>query len=344
MDPHLRIRRRSDLALALVSLAVFAALAEGGARLAGLRPERGLNPLFSWTGSQGDLWRFDPGSRWKTRVGGHPVAINRQGFRDRDFGPRTPGVFRILVLGDSVTFGHGQPEAAGFVRRLEEGLRRDGQRVEVLNGGIPGWSTYQQRRFYESEGDALAPDLVLVAFVLNDVTEIQRGLIELDLERGLRLVRWLNWLAERSAAVAGLKRAYAAAFAPNERQVDHVLQLARRSDAPEVRRAMQQTQAELARLIETSRARGAALGLVLLPFRFQLVDASLDAPQRRLAAFAREAGIAVLDTRPALAAHDPDAVLMDADHLTPLGHRIVAEEITAWLRREGLLPAAGPAA
>jgi lysophospholipase L1-like esterase len=327
-----------DLVLAVTGLVVAAGLAEAGARLAGLRPERGVNPLFSWTGEQGEVWRFQPGAHWATRVGGHPVVVNAHGFRDRAFGPRRPGVFRILVLGDSVTFGHGQPVEVTYVRRLEAALAAAGYRVEVLNAGIPGWSTYQQRRFYADEGGGLDPDLVLVGFVLNDVTEIQRGLIELRLATGMRLVRSVNWLAERSAAVAALKRAFAGAVAPQEREVQSVLELALRPDAPEVRHALENTLAEMGRLQELSAERGAALGLVLFPFRFQLERPSLDAPQRQLRAFAEERGIPVLDTLPLLREHAADAVLMDADHLTPLGHRISAEAIAAWLEQESLLP------
>jgi lysophospholipase L1-like esterase len=340
-------RRRSvrglgaDVALGAASLVVFFALAEGGARLLGARPEPGLNPLFSWTGERGDVWRFEPGARWTTRVGGHPVVANAQGFRDRDFAPKPPGVFRILVLGDSVTFGHGQPLDSIFTRRLESRLADRSPRIEVLNAGIPGWSTHQQRRFYESDGAALDPDLVLVAFVLNDVTEIQRGRIELRLETGMALVRAINWLAERSAAVAAVKRTYAAVFAPQDREVRSVAELVLREDAPEVEHAMQLAQAELERLHRLAAARGDVLGLVLFPFRFQFAasgERELDAPQRRLRGFAEERGLPVLDTLPALRQHAVDDVLMDADHLTALGHRVSAEAIADWLEREALLP------
>lgn len=333
-----------NLALAALSTALILGLAEGAVRLAGGRPERGVNPLFSWTGEEGDVWRFEAGARWHTRVGGHPVVINSDGFRDAEFAPRRPGVGRIVVLGDSVTFGHGQPAAVRFTERLETLLTRGGARVEVLNAGIPGWSSYQQRAFYERHGQDLDPDLVLVGFVLNDITEVQRGLLELRLATGMRLARSLNALAERSAAVAALKRAFQHSVAPQEREVRSVLELVLREDAPEVRHAMDATLGELARLDELCRQRGDRLGLVVFPFRFQIVDPRLDAPQRRLRAFAEERGIPLLDTLPTLRAEGADATLMDADHLTALGHRRVAEAIAAWLERESLLPGVGPAA
>ncbi len=147
-----------------------------------------------------------PNIRWRTKVGGHPVATNSMGFRDREFGPPEPGVFRILVLGDSVTFGHGVPGNATFARRLEVLLSTRERRVDVLNAGVPGWSTRQERIFYERHGEELAPDLVLVGFVLNDFTEMHRGVIDLGLQRELALTRFVSWLSERSAVAAGFKR------------------------------------------------------------------------------------------------------------------------------------------
>ncbi len=327
-----------NLGVAAVSLGVALGLAEAAARLAGAEPERGVNPLFTWTGKEGEFWRFEAGARWLTRVGGHPVAINSAGFRDVESGPKANDAYRIAVLGDSVTFGHGQPVALRFSDQLEQLLSGRSPRVEVLNRGIPGWSSYQQRAYYEREGEGLEADLVLVGFVLNDVTEIHRGLIELRLATGMRIVRFLNALAERSAAVAALKRGYVDVAAPQDRQLRGVLDLVLRQDAPEVQRAMESTLAELGRIEALARERGERFGLVLFPFRFQLEDPRLDAPQRRLMEFAAARGIPVLDTAEPLRTHGADAVLMDADHFTPLGHRVVAEALAGWLEAEGLLP------
>lgn len=41
--------------------------------------------------------------RWARQA----VRFNSHGFRDREFGPKPPGVFRIVALGDSFTFGNG---------------------------------------------------------------------------------------------------------------------------------------------------------------------------------------------------------------------------------------------
>jgi lysophospholipase L1-like esterase len=326
-----------NLALAAASLLVFWIAVEGGTRLAGLRPERRVNPHFDW-GTRGEFWRFRPGARWKTSEGDHPVSINAYGLRDREVGPPRPGGFRILVLGDSVTFGHGVAIDDAFVRKLEARLEERGRAIEVLNAGIPGWSTRQQRIFYEDHSAGMAPDLVLVGFVLNDFTEIHRGLIRVDPEREMALFRTLAGLARRSAAVAALKRAYETVRNPEQREIREIRDLATQADSPEVQRAIELTLEELRDLAALARARGDAFALVVFPFRFQFAAEDLDAPQRVLREFAREEKIPFLDTLPILRQYPVEDVLLDHDHLTALGHTVVAEALVDWLERKSLLP------
>jgi lysophospholipase L1-like esterase len=326
-----------NLALAVVSLVVFWAVVEGGLRLTGIGPERTVNPHFDW-GKRGEFWRFSPGARWRTSVGDHRVSINAHGLRDREVGPPEPGTFRILVLGDSVTFGHGVAIDDTYVRQLEQRLAGREPRIEVLNAGLPGWSTRQQRIFYREHTAGLAPDLVLVGFVLNDVTELHRGLIRIDPEREAALFRTLGWLAGHSATVAAVKRAYETLRNPEQRQIREIRELATNADSPEVQQAMDLAFAELRALVALARARGHALGLLVFPFRFQFLVENLDAPQRRLRRFAEEESIPFLDTLPLLRKYPVADVLQDHDHFTPLGHVVVAEALLDWLDRESLLP------
>ena len=59
-----------------------------------------------------------------------------------------PGVTRILFLGDSVTYGTGLSQGLTIPDRLEVQLNESGTgRVEVLNAGVPGYSTFQSERY-----------------------------------------------------------------------------------------------------------------------------------------------------------------------------------------------------
>ncbi len=326
-----------NVALAIASLLIFWMLVEAGLRLVGFQPDQKVNPHFDW-GKRGEFWRFRPGAQWKTSVGDHQVSINAYGLRDRELEDAEPGTFRILVLGDSVTFGHGVAIDDAFVRRLEVALAGRQRRIEVLNAGIPGWSTRQQRIFYEDHSAGLRPDLVLVGFVLNDVTEIHRGVIRIDPQREAIVFEIVGTLARKSATVAAFKRGYETLRNPAERQIRAIQDLATRENDPEVRRAMDLAVAELRALLEVAHSRGDAFGLVVFPFRFQFSQEGLDAPQRRLRQFAAAAEIPFLDTLPLLKKYPVEEVLLDHDHFTPLGHRVVAEALRDWLDRESLIP------
>ncbi|UCE85107.1 MAG: SGNH/GDSL hydrolase family protein [Deltaproteobacteria bacterium] len=328
-----------NLALALGSLLVVGSCTEVSLRLLGVKPETSSRWRFSWA-EKGEIWRLQPGSTWKTVRGGHLVSVNAEGFRDRPFLPVQPGTFRILFLGDSVTFGHGVAEETTFARRLEARLA---PRVRVMNAGIPGWSTHQEWLFYRDDGPRFEPDLVLVGFVLNDVTEMQRGFIEIDIERGLQVVRAINWLAQRSASVALIKGLTAGILNPEQREVRRVEHLSAHPDAPHVRRAMERTAEAMLRIAELARERGDGFGVVLFPFHYQVRGEGRGAPQRYLEDVMVERGIPVLNLHPVLAAHRPSTeIFLDVDHLTALGHEVAARAIGDWLERENLLQTRRP--
>jgi hypothetical protein len=66
---------------------------------------------------------------------------NSYGFRERDFTLAKPqGIYRVAVIGDSITYGQGIQEQDRFSNLIEKELtRQNGKRgYEVLNFGQPG--------------------------------------------------------------------------------------------------------------------------------------------------------------------------------------------------------------
>jgi lysophospholipase L1-like esterase len=99
--------------------------------------------------------------------------INSQGMRaDHDYPKaKPPGVQRILSLGDSFAIGYEVDVQDCFASVLERELRSRGYAVEVLNAGVSGYSTAEECLYLERELLQYEPDLVLVSFYTNDISD-----------------------------------------------------------------------------------------------------------------------------------------------------------------------------
>lgn len=101
--------------------------------------------------------------------------INSQGCRGADLAPSTgSGVRRILILGDGSSFGVGVHERDTYAARLQALLNESSQtqptgpRYEVINCGVRGYSTEQERRLLESVVGLYSPQLVLLSVSPDD--------------------------------------------------------------------------------------------------------------------------------------------------------------------------------
>lgn len=169
------------------------------------------------------LWRNEAGAtrtqliypRALGRADTWTVAINSEGFRgpERLRGGTARETYRVLCIGDSVTFGYNVDQDAPFPRRLEDTLRQryPGRPIEVINAGVPGWSWVQGLRFLEREGLALRPNLVVAAHGTNDqfwgagVTDSEH--IWLLTNSVLRSLQAAAGLLQRTATYRALVRA-----------------------------------------------------------------------------------------------------------------------------------------
>ncbi|MBL8899991.1 MAG: hypothetical protein JNM84_20340 [Planctomycetes bacterium] len=100
---------------------------------------------------------------------GIEIRTNAHGMRMREVElAKRAGLFRIAVLGDSVSFGWRVPESECWPRVLERRLRGAGREVEVLNFAVPGFTTAQAVAQLRTRALAFAPDLVVLATGFND--------------------------------------------------------------------------------------------------------------------------------------------------------------------------------
>jgi lysophospholipase L1-like esterase len=94
------------------------------------------------------------------------VRISKQGIRaDRDYTiPKPPQITRIAALGDSFVFGSGVERGQTFVAQWEA-LQKD---VEIINLGVPGFTSIHAVRWFEYLGVTMDVDAVVLFVSDND--------------------------------------------------------------------------------------------------------------------------------------------------------------------------------
>ena len=98
------------------------------------------------------------------------VRLNQMGFREREFSLTKPeGIYRIAVIGDSITFGQGVGEQNRFTNLLEKRLNDTSRSYEVLNFGLPGAETLHHIDFLNAYVLKAEPDFILLQWFTNDV-------------------------------------------------------------------------------------------------------------------------------------------------------------------------------
>ena len=268
----------------------------------------------------------------------HPYRLNSLGLRDEEIEPRTGGERRVLVLGDSFTFGLGVEDAgATFPALLEQRLPGG---VEVLNAGLPGSLTGDWVALWEKVAPRFDPDLVLLVFFLRDGTAISSipdffGAIRREIVvrnrtspayRRWHLYRmWRDWRDRREVARLYANRFQAAYFGDEAETAE-----------------WQRAQANLRALRDAARARGAAVGLVVFPILVELREGyPFRAISEQVAAFGRDAGIPTHDLLPAFLGHSgPDLWVSALDqHPNARAHALAAESLIPFVA--GLLGEAG---
>src|SRR5262245_42496394 len=291
-------------------------------------------------------WVFAAGSRGDFTSGRYvtPVEANAWGLRNREVNAADSACTRILVLGDSHAFGWGVPEEESFPRQLEALARqRNGDRVEVIDAGIPGYGVYQQCVMLERLTRSVRIDIVVSTFSLaNDPVD------------DLRVSRYAPDRMLEYSADPGDPHSWGARLAQRSR----LMELLHRRSLPlqfhlanASRGAIRQAQASLERLAVDCDARGIQLLLVTVPRRVEIKTTGLQGWAARLMTrrarhmqeqFALQRRLPLVDVGPPLLAAERDgsAYLADDPHWNGRGHRAVAEAIfaaipPAWLRHRG---------
>lgn len=381
------------VALAVGSLAITLAAMEVAARLVLPRPQvvelepvaplevqpgpvedreqdQGIDVLLDWSGQHGVRLRPNTRATIHDHLLSHRdvvIETDSLGLRHPELEPKRKGDFRVLVMGDSITFGDYVPFGETYPALLHERLASDGiDHLEVINAGLPGASTADEFHHYLEIRDAVQPDLVLVGMYLNDAQNSNQFYAR-SLPRPWSSSRFLAWVAsrferlrlklmedvvppeldpdwgERFRAGRDLRSGYMfrdpAAF-------DFEIYNARNDFGlawnPQAWRALR----PIVRVWSLAAAeRGERFTMCLLPVHLQILGTVPDdRPQREFSAMCHDLDLPCLDLRPPLREawqRDRRTLYYDHCHMTPEGNRVVAGAIADWLRRSGLVPAGG---
>lgn len=164
------------------------------------------------------LWRLRPNldrAYWDFTS----VSTNAQGLRaDYPIEEKPAGTFRIVCLGDSVTFGYRVPPVwperpndfnrdwLPYPMLIEKELRKANpkRRIEVFPMAVPGYTTHQGLAWLRRDIAHLQPDVVIASFGWNDasVSDVP--------DREAIDTRWwpvaIRWLVDHSQAFAHATR------------------------------------------------------------------------------------------------------------------------------------------
>ena len=158
-----------------IGLAVALVLTEACLRLLDLAPTSGLSTVTDREfGKVPGI--FAPGRRIVERSIPeleHIVTIDSLGYRGADFArSKAPGEWRILMIGDSYTFGSYVDDEATLPALVEAEVRKSCSRhVTVVNAGLGGSTISDQVRLLE-RALVLEPDVVVLTFSENDLMDL----------------------------------------------------------------------------------------------------------------------------------------------------------------------------
>ena len=314
------------------------------------------------------FWRLKPNVvlEYAGEKGG--CRTNALGLRSGPIGAKQPGEFRILALGESTTFGVGVPDRLAYPQRLEALLHESGACTgcRVINAGVSAWSSFQSRRFLETEGLALQPDLVLVYHEINDYMpasfrnagQSEAAMLRSDAQlhastrdslgrRVLSSSAVLRWLAyHRARREVSALRAAPRFVSPDAIGLPEIglrplvvrTEDERRARVNEAALPTRVPPGERRRMLEEMlalcRSRGIALVAIHPSYRATVPHTCV------LTEFCKARSVPMVDAQGVLHREGvpSETMYLDKMHPTARGHEALAEALARFLAREKLLP------
>lgn len=118
------------------------------------------------------------------------VSTNAQSLRYADIPTgQQPKTIRLLALGDSTTFGWGVEQDQTWPAQLEALLQplHPEVKIQVLNGGVPGYTSFQGLHHFKKNGSLFEPDVTIFGYIVQDarktrITDKQQAIQALNVD------------------------------------------------------------------------------------------------------------------------------------------------------------------
>lgn len=296
-----------------------------------------------WTGKYATYhptrgWAVIPDVKNMTPFGkGKFVNTNSNGLRGTTEYPyaRTPGKQRVLVLGDSFTFGTDVSDDETYSHDLESALPN----TEVLNLGVQGYGQDQMLLYLKEEGAKYHPDVVIL------------GYLNMDTYRNL----WKFFAFAKpkfDMTPEGLKLTNVPVPTPEQvlaeepyrsKAVDFAVILREKirwSLGINERKSKELTRPILDEIVATTRGIGAVPVFVYLPAYEELDDLSdsMSEHEQYLYDYCQKRNLACLFLRPRFVQEARKGAKLESHfHWTAAMHKMAAEEIADFLVAKGLV-------
>jgi lysophospholipase L1-like esterase len=295
------------------------------------------------------------GEVWDTNV-----SVNSDGFRGPELRKKGPWN-RIVLLGDSITFGNHLPIEQTYAAKLQALLESEDRGFEVINLALGGYDILQEVALLELRGIALQPNLVVVGYCLNDIGVaspnmeymehllrrhsnplFRSRLIEFTADR-LDHRRQLNWL-ESMNSEKRFEKDYRGRIDRPESDEAEVLALANglpdSFPGPWYRdlNKLGRLRYSLRRLSSLADRNGFSAVVMIIPFLTGERDTyPFEAIHHYVGWESRQAGLEVLDLADDLLRSDIDELKIfpkDQVHPNGTGHEIIARKLHSYIRQK----------
>jgi len=291
------------------------------------------------------LWRLKPNLKnvvWDFTV----LSTNGEGVRaDYPTRAKPAGTFRIICVGDSVTFGYRVPPVGPdrptdydpnwlpFPMLLEKQLRtaNPNRQIEVFPLAVPGYSSQQGLAWLKRDIDELQPDFVITTFGWNDASMSDTP------DREASRTDWypvtVRWLIDHSQALAHATRWLRQRNAPAGKS----------QRRPQPRVPEYEYVANIKSIVDLARARQAGVIVIGAPYRDNTTNpgeaARMTKYRSRLRDSMQQANVPYLEVLELTEAASPanEGFFGELIHPNHIGHRLLASELLKLMKRNNML-------